>query len=266
MKKLGIIGVGNMGETLLRGAVQSGCVLPDQITIFDTNIEKTGRLANELDVSAAGAMKELLLDSEIVILAVKPNICSGLFDQYRKQFSGKAIISIVAGWSRERLASELPTDVRILRIMPNTPALVGEGMVVFEKGDTLLPEERQLAVQLFSAIGTVECVDARLIDAVTGVSGSGPAYVYMFIEAMADGGVREGLPRDLAYKLAAQTVLGSAKMVLETGRHPGELKDMVCSPGGTTIDAVASLEENGLRHAVMEAVHSCTQKSIQMSK
>lgn len=254
-----------MGEALLRGALHNGAVVPDQVAIFDTNVSKSRRMHDELGVSVTDTLEALLSISDILLLAVKPNICSDLFNHYRAGFSKKALISIAAGWSKDRLYDSLPNDTRILRVMPNTPALVGEGMIVFEKGDTLLADEKEFAIKLFSAAGRIESADARLINAVTGVSGSGPAYVYMFIEALADGGVREGLPRDMAYRLAAQTLLGSAKMVLETGRHPGELKDMVCSPGGTTIEAVAALEENGFRNAILTAVRACCKRSEEMS-
>ena len=150
--------------------------------------------------------------------------------------------------------------------MPNTPAMIGEGMIVFESGDSLTPNERAFAETLFGSVGDVISVEPKLMDAVTAVSGSGPAYVYLFIEALADGGVKAGLPRDLALKLAAQTVKGSAMMVSQTGVHPGELKDRVCSPGGTTIKAVAVLEQKGLRGTVIAAVDACREKSEKMSK
>ncbi len=265
MLHFGVIGTGNMGEALLRCALNSKSVQAKSTAIFDTNAEKSARLRQELGVSAAESMETLLANSDILLLAVKPNVCESLFNRYRAGFSGKALISVVAGWNRERLFECLPNDTRILRIMPNTPALVGEGMIVFEKGDTLLPEEKEFATKLFSAAGVTEAVEPWLINAVTGVSGSGPAYAYVFIEALADAAVREGLPRSLAYRLAAQTLLGSAKMVMETGRHPGDLKDMVCSPSGTTIEAVASLEEHGFRNAIMQAVRACCKRSEEMS-
>lgn len=265
MLTLGVIGTGNMGEALLRGALQSGAVDGSQVTIFDVNHEKAMRLGESLGVRAAASLTDLLRTADMFLLAVKPNVFGTLLRENRDAFYGKALISIAAGWSGERLQESLPDDTRVLRVMPNTPALVGEGMTVFEAGATLLPEEKEFAAKLFSAVGKVETVDPKLMDAVIGISGSGPAYVYMFIEALGDGGVRAGLPRDVSYKLAAQTLIGAAKMVEETGRHPGELKDMVCSPGGTTIEAVAALEKAGLRPAVLSAVEACYQKAREMN-
>ncbi len=266
MYPLGILGVGNMGEAILRGVLKGGAIRPDHVAIFDTNVKKTAALSAELCVAAFDALPPLIVGCEMILLAVKPNVIGDLLDQHRALFHEKAVISIIAGWSCERLSDNLPQDARILRAMPNTPAMVGDGMVVFEKGDTLTETEKLFATSLFSAVGRVTSIDAALMDAVTGLSGSGPAYVFLFIEALADAGVQQGLPRSIAYTLAAQTLLGSAKMVLETGCHPGELKDRVCSPGGTTIDAVAKLEKCGFRGAVIEAVEACTKKSKEMSK
>ena len=179
--------------------------------------------------------------------------------------AGKAVASIAAGWSLERLAALLP-ESRLCRVMPNTPAMVGAGMAAIAKETTFAPAEFDCIREVFSAIGRAVVVEERLFDAVTAVSGSGPAYLYMVIEAMADAGVREGLSRASALELAAQTALGSAKMVLESGLHPAVLRDMVCSPGGTTIDAVCTLEEKGLRAAVESAVRVCAEKSRAMSK
>jgi pyrroline-5-carboxylate reductase len=264
MLTLGVIGTGNMGEALLRGALQSNAVAGSQVTIFDTNREKAVRLGESLGVFVADSLPDLLRAADVLLLAVKPNVFDALLRENRDALYGKALISIAAGWSGKRLQASLPDDTRVLRVMPNTPALIGEGMTVFEAGDTLLPEEKEFATKLFSAVGKVETVDAKLMDAVIGVSGSGPAYVYMFIEALGDGGARAGLPRDLSYKLAAQTLIGAAKMVEETGRHPGELKDMVCSPGGTTIEAVATLEKNGLRRAVLAGVEACIERAKEL--
>lgn len=266
MIRLGILGIGNMGEAILRGVLKADVLPAKEITIFDLNTTKLHALQSELDVLIALDMQTLFQQSDLILLAVKPNVCESIFAQHFALFDSKAVISIIAGWSREKLASCLPESTRILRVMPNTPAMVGEGMIVLEQGDTLSEAEHQFAESLLSAVGKLSSVSPKLMDAVTAVSGSGPAYVYMMIEAMGDGGVQAGLPRSIAYQLAAQTVLGSAKMVLETGIHPGELKDRVCSPGGTTIDAVAALEKDGFRYSVMDAVHVCCEKSAQMSK
>ncbi len=263
--RLGILGTGNMGEAILRGVVSGGAIRAAQVTVFDINTEKAKALSESLGTQIAGSIPELFKNSDVILLAIKPNVCENIFNKYRSDFSGKAIVSIIAGWSQQRLHKCLPNDVRILRIMPNTPAMVGEGMLVFEKGNTLSDEEEAFATKLFGTIGRIASVDSSLMDAVTAVSGSGPAYVYVFIEAMADGGVLRGLPRNVAYELAAQTVLGAAKMVLNTGKHPGELKDNVCSPNGTTIAAIASLERDGFRNAVITAEDACWKRAKEMS-
>ena len=236
------------------------------LCVFDACKEKAEALAKELNLLSANTLEELIDWSEVLLVAIKPNICSHVFSEQFDRFSGKAVISISAGWGGEKLKKALPENARVLRVMPNTPAMIGEGMIVFEAGDTLTADEKSFAEVLFSSVGEVVTVEPKLMDAVTAVSGSGPAYVYLFIEAMADGGVKAGLPRELALKLAAQTVKGSAMMVSHTGVHPGELKDRVCSPGGTTIEAVAVLEQKGLRGAVIAAVDACRDKSEKMSK
>lgn len=264
--KIGFIGVGNMGEAILRGALHSSIVLPENIWAYDIDVNKLNRLQEELKIHITIFLSELLENADLLLLAVKPHICPSVLADIAPLMAGKALISIAAGWSQARLAAALPKSARLLRVMPNTPALVGCGMSVFEAGNTLEKAEMDFATRLFSSIGRTAEVESRLMDAVTAVSGSGPAYAYLFLESLADGGVREGLPRALAYELAAQTVLGSAQMVLETGEHPGKLKDNVCSPGGTTIEAVAALEANGLRAAVMAAVQACAEKSRELSK
>lgn len=266
MVRFGFIGVGNMGEAILRGMISGAVLPPDQIRIYDPDVRKVEMLVAELGVSSAEGMRALAESCDMLLLAVKPDVCGRVIEEHRGLFQEKALISIVTGWSGEKLQDNLPESARVLRVMPNTPAMVGEGMTVFETNDTLKDDERQFAERLFCAIGRVVSVKPELLNATIGVSGSGPAYVYLFIEALADGGVRAGLPRNKAYELAAQTVLGAAKMVLETAQHPGKLKDAVCSPGGTTIEAVASLEKNGLRNAVIEAVQVCVDKADQLSR
>lgn len=264
--RFGIIGAGNMGEAILRGFVSGGNAEDTVISVYDPCTEKCELLERELGVSAAASIENLIEQSDILLIAIKPNVCAHVFAEQKKRFSSKAVISIAAGWGGEKLRNALPASARILRVMPNTPAMVGAGMIVFEQGDTLTAPEKEFATKLFESVGEVISLEPKLMDAVTAVSGSGPAYVYLFIEALADGGVKAGLPRNVALKLAAQTVKGSAMMVEKTGVHPGELKDRVCSPGGTTIDAVASLESNGFRGTVIEAVDVCREKSERMSR
>ncbi len=264
--QFGVIGAGNMGEAIVRGFYSSGGATGVITSIYDPDTEKCRALEKSLSVRSAASLEALIDESDILLIAIKPNVCAHVFAEQFHRFSGKAVISIAAGWGGERLKQALPADARILRVMPNTPAMVGEGMIVFESGDTLTQPERTFAETLFGSVGDVISVEPKLMDAVTAVSGSGPAYVYLFIEALADGGVKAGLPRPVALKLAAKTVMGAARMVSETGIHPGELKDRVCSPGGTTIEAVAVLEQTGFRGSVIAAVDACREKSERMSK
>ena len=264
--RLGVIGAGNMGEAILRGYLTSGYAASEKTAVYDPDLEKCRALERDLGVSVADSLADLIEKSDLLLIAVKPNICTHLFKEQFDRFENKAVVSIAAGWGGERLKKALPATTRVLRVMPNTPAMIGEGMIVFESGDSLTDEERAFAETMFGSVGDVISLEPKLMDAVTAVSGSGPAYVYLFIEALADGGVKAGLPRSIALKLAAQTVKGSAMMVSETGVHPGELKDRVCSPGGTTIEAVAVLEQTGFRGSVIAAVDACREKSERMSK
>lgn len=266
MQKLGIIGTGNMGEAILRGIVRANLLAAHNIYIFDPDVEKVRPLQQQLGVLTAQSAAAMAAACDVVLLAVKPNVCESALKSCSAALAKKALISIVTGWSRADLAALLPEDCRILRTMPNTPCMVGEGMIAFDADHTLAEEELAFAKAILEATGRVVLVPSSLMNAVTGVSGSGPAYVYLFIEALADGGVRAGLPRALAYELAAQTVIGAGKMVLDTGMHPGTLKDAVCSPGGTTIEAVAALEAGGLRAAVLDGVSACVRKAASMAQ
>jgi pyrroline-5-carboxylate reductase len=201
-------------------------------------------------------------EADLIILAVKPIFVRDVIDEIRSALSGKAVLSIAAGWTVKMLEKELRgTDAAYMRVMPNTPALVGEGMTAYCANDLVSEKDLELVRSLLQSFGKAEQVHESLMDVVTSISGSSPAYVFLIIEAMADGAVADGMPRDKAYRFAAQALLGAAKMVLETGKHPGELKDMVCSPGGTTIEAIQILEKRGLRSALIEAERACTLKS-----
>ena len=260
---LGFIGCGNMATALISGI--AGRLMPaGDIIAYDTNQAGLNEKAAKIGFTPAKSLAELCRLADRVVLCVKPNVVPLVMREAKDALAGKAVVSIAAGISSKLLGEGLP-DSRVLRVMPNTPALAGEGATALCKDTTSFSdEEKQWAEALFSSIGTAIWVEERLMDAVVGVSGSGPAYVFMFIEALADGGVKEGLPRDVALKLAAQTVIGSGKLLMESQKHPGELKDMVCSPGGTTIDAVASLEKDGFRGAVIEAVRVCAKKSREL--
>lgn len=266
-KVIGFIGSGNMGQAMIGGIIKSELVDSKNIIVSDLDQKKLDFIAGEYKTQVTTDSVELVKKSDIIFLAIKPNIYSIVLKQIKEYVTeGKIIISIAPGQTLESLEERLGKNIKIVRAMPNTPALVCEGMAAICKNSNVTAEELSFVKQLFESFGKAEEISEYLFDSVIGVSGSSPAYVFMFIEALADGAVIGGMPRDKAYKFAAQAVLGSAKMVLETGKHPGELKDMVCSPGGTTIEAVATLEKEGFRHAVIECVKDCMKKSAEMSK
>ena len=263
-KTIGICGIGNMGKAMLNGIVTSGLIAPKNIFIYDLDSKTTGDLKKKLKVNVAASESELVKKSDAVIFALKPYVIGAVLDAVKGQVGKTVIISIAAGVTIDRLAQHLNKTAKIIRVMPNTPAMVGEGMAALAPNDKVTEAEATAANAVFNSFGKAEIVPESMIDVVCGLSGSGPAFVYMFIEALADGAVLEGMPRAMAYKFAAQTVLGSAKMVLETGEHPGQLKDNVSSPGGTTIEGVSVLEEKGFRSAAIDAVVAATEKSKAM--
>lgn len=267
MRKISFIGAGNMGKAMLGGVIKSGIVNPENIMVSDPYVPGLDLVKKEFDVNTTTDSKEAVEFGDVVIFAVKPNIIKKVMNDVKNTIGNdKIIISIAAAVSIEDLEAVIGEDKKIIRVMPNTPALVGEGMAAICKNSNISDKDLELACDIFNSFGKSEIVSESLMDAVTGVSGSSPAYVFMFIEAMADAAVLTGMPRSQAYKFAAQSVYGAAKMVLETGKHPGELKDMVCSPGGTTIKAVEVLEENGMRNAVIKGQVACVEKSIDMAK
>ncbi|MEA4987005.1 MAG: pyrroline-5-carboxylate reductase [Anaerovorax sp.] len=265
--KIGFIGTGNMGCAIIKGYLKANPKKADFIYVYNHHVEKAQALQEELGIHNTNSIKELVDKTDIVVLAVKPNTFEQVMPQVAAAITTqKTLVSIAAGVSISYLEGFMLRGVGVIRVMPNTPSLVGEGMASVSRNKAVCEEAFTQVLELFSSIGMVQEISENLIDAVVGVSGSSPAYAYMFIEALADGAVAEGMQRKQAYIFAAQSVLGAAKMVLETGLHPGELKDQVCSPGGTTIEAVRSLEKSGLRSSVMEAVHICAEKSKNMSK
>ncbi|CBK74992.1 pyrroline-5-carboxylate reductase [Butyrivibrio fibrisolvens 16/4] len=222
-------------------------------------------LSSEFGVNTSISNRDVVEFSDIIIIAVKPQYLADAIGGIRDMdYTDKVVVSIAAGQSLSHLRELFGKDLKLIRVMPNTPALVGEAMSALSPNELVTEEDTEIVVELFESFGKAEIVPEKLQDAVVGISGSSPAYVYMFIEALADGAVAEGMPRAQAYKFAAQAVLGSAKMVLETGEHPGVLKDNVCSPGGTTIEAVAALEALGFRNAVIEAERVCIEKSREL--
>ncbi|HZJ57777.1 MAG TPA: pyrroline-5-carboxylate reductase [Clostridia bacterium] len=264
---LGVIGAGNMASSIVKGVVKNKLFDPKQIFVFDILSHQLTKLADETSVSAAKDNIDLLEKCSVVIIAVKPEALDALLDEISDVITpNHVLISIAAGISTEYIKDGIGNKCRVVRVMPNTPAMVGEGMSAICNNHGLDHEELEAISTIFSSLGRIEFVDETLINGVTAISGSSPAYVYMFIEALADGGVMMGLPRDQSYRMAAQAVLGAAKMVLDSNMHPGSLKDMVSSPGGTTIEAIYTLEKNGFRGSIMEAVRNCALKGASMDK
>jgi len=266
--KLGFIGAGNMGTAILKGILEKGFLKPEDIAVYDVNPEQSVRFAGGKPIRIAETEEALVEGCERIVLAVKPIYLKDVLQKARPLAGGKDFVSIAAGWTFAMLTGVLDakSGAHVLRVMPNTPAMVGEGFTALCEQTTLSQESLEWAKALFATLGEVAVLPESQFDAIVALTGSSPAYVFMFIEAMADAAVKLGLPRALSYRAAAQAVLGSAKIVLTTGEHPGKLKDMVCSPGGTTIEAVASLERDGFRSAVIDAMVACAEKSRMMSK
>jgi pyrroline-5-carboxylate reductase len=264
---IGFLGAGKMATALAKGFVRAKLVTPKQIIASDPLPTATAAFAKDVDAKTTASNAEVAEFADVLILAVKPDQVPGVLADIRDQFTEKhLLISIAAGVPIAKMEAGLGGSPRIIRVMPNTPALVGASASAYALGKSARPEDGQLAQKLFSSIGIAFPLREYLLDAVTGLSGSGPAYVYLFIEGLSDGGVAAGLPRDIATKLAAQTVLGGAKMVLDTGLHPGALKDMVTSPGGTTIEGLHELEKGNFRATAISAVRAATEKSRKLGQ
>lgn len=265
--ELGIIGTGNMGSSILKGIITSNFLVNDDITVFDSNQEKIEKLVKEYGVKKGQNEIELAEKSNIIILSVKPNIVPIVLKKIKDKLNKNTIIlSIAAGVSIDFIEKNIGSDKKVVRTMPNTPAQVMEGMTAVSFNPNIEETEKKVIFKLLDSFGKSIEIEEKLMHAYTGISGSLPAYVYVFIEALADGGVLEGMPREKAYKIIAQTVLGSAKMMLETKKHPGILKDEVTSPGGTTIAALKALEDGKFRGTVIQAVKACTEKSKEMAQ
>lgn len=260
MSTFGFIGMGNMGYAMLKGLLKS--FMPSDMIFSCATDKKRVKISEETGVPAALGNAECANSAKYIILAVKPQMYDTVIKNIIHVVSGEnVIISLSPGHSIEALKAKFNSPVRIVRAMPNTPALIGEAMtgVCYDPMEFSF-EEKEILDKLFTSFGTYRAVDEKLMNGVTCASGSSPAYVYMFIEAMADAAVKHGMPRDAAYEFVARTVVGAGKMVLETGEHPGLLKDRVCSPGGTTIAGVAALEEYGFRNSIIKAVDACFDK------
>lgn len=269
--KLGFIGCGNMGGAMLGGILRAEKLNPEEIIVSVGNEDEAKKLRESYHVLAITDNASVAKKAEKVILAVKPNVLPAVLSEIAGAFimEETLLISIAAGQSIASIENGLLGEktkfaAKIIRVMPNVNAMVGQAMSALCGNENVSAEELEEVRALFECFGRAAIVSENLMDVVTGLSGSSPAFVFQFIEALSDGAVAEGMPRDLALEFAAQTVLGSAKMVLQTGTHPGRLKDMVCSPGGTTIEGVAALEQNGFRNAAISAVRAATEKSREL--
>lgn len=261
--KLGFIGAGNMGGAILKGILAGGKVEANNIFIRNSSDSSTQNAAQKNGVQACSSLKELAQKSDIVFIGVKPYLVAKVLGEIKDELKNKIVISMAASVEIRDIEAIIP-EIKVVRIMPNTPVEVGAGVIGVSFSELISKDEQPEIVELFDNIGKVEVISEKDMAGLTAISGSGPAYVYMFIEALADGAVLNGLRRDAAYRLAANTVLGSAKMVLETNEHPGKLKDDVCSPAGSTIEAVRVLEENNFRSAVIECERACFEKLSKM--
>ena len=262
--KLGFLGCGKMASALVGGVVKAGTYAPADISVSDCVAAAMESLAAKTGVTPMPDNRALALASAALVLCVKPADALDTLRKLNGALEGKLLVSIVAGLSLERLEEAAGPATRVVRVMPNTPAMIHQGAAAFSIGSTATHSDAALVHQIFSAVGRVVQVKEPLLDAVTGLSGSGPAYVYLMIEALADGGVLMGLPRDLALQLAAQTVAGAAGMVLQTGLHPATLKDQVTSPGGTTIAGLEQIEAAAVRSALISAVRAATERSQEL--
>jgi len=265
--RIGFLGAGQMAAALARGWTNARLVADEDGLASDPSPEARSNFQERTGWKAIPDNRTLVLDCDVLVLAVKPQVVSALLADVGSLLKGRhLLISIAAGVTLERLAKETNSTCRLIRVMPNTPALLGASASGYSPGPSATAEDVALVDRLFNAVGKAYRLSEHLLDAVTGLSGSGPAFVYAVIEALSDGGVRMGLPREVATGLAAQTVLGAARMVLETGLHTGPLKDMVTSPGGTTIAGLHALERGGLRAALMDAVEAATKRATELGK
>lgn len=264
-KKIGLIGGGKMGEVLVRGIISGGLVPASHVMIADIIKERRDELSRAYGVMVTPDNKQIARDVDILILAVKPQNMAAMLDDLAPVV-GKTplIVSIAAGITTKFIEARLKEGMRVIRVMPNTPALIGEGMTALTSGAAATETDLALAQMIFNAVGLTVVVKEDMMNAVTGLSGSGPAFGFIIIEALSDAGVRMGLNRDIALKLAAQTLIGAAKLCLKGDKHPGELKDMVASPGGTTIAGIKALEEGKIRATLMAAVEAATLRAREL--
>jgi pyrroline-5-carboxylate reductase len=264
-KIIGFIGSGKMAQSMIQGMITSEAVFPNQIIASAVTEETLQKVSESYGIMVTTDNGEVARKADFLILAVKPHLYSVVIEEIKGVIKPNVvIITIAAGTSLDFMESQLSKEVKVIRAMPNTPSLVGAGMTAICPNQSITKQELNVVIDLFNSFGKTECVEEKLMDAIPAISGSSPAYVFMMIEALADGGVMQGFQRDVAKKLAAQAVLGAAKMVLETDMHPAVLKDNVCTPGGATIEAVASLEKNHFRATILDAMDSCTNKAMKL--
>ena len=259
-KKIGFIGCNNMNGAILQGALKRKVIAKENVFVYDISPAVMERV-KLLGVNVVEGNQGLCEASDMIVLGTKPHHVKEAIEQCEEGLEGKALVSVAAGLSIECLQRLTKGKTRILRTMPNTPAMVGAGVTAFCVETDFSEEEKAEATKIFEGIGSVEWVEERLINVIAAISGSGPAFLSLFVEAFSDGGVKNGLSREFSYQLAAQTMVGTGKMLLETGLHPGQIKDMVSSPGGTTIEGIKALEKGGLRYAVMDCVDEATKKA-----
>ena len=266
-KQIGCVGGGNMAEALLAGILRTGLTTPDRVTVSDPLAARRDFLSRTLSVIATADNQAAVRGADIVLLCVEPHVLDDVLQELEPlRQSQPLVISVAAGYPLARIQGRLAGVTRLVRAMPNTPSAIGDGVTALSVMPELSPDDRETARQVFASVGTVVLVEERLQDAVTGLSGSGPAYVYAMIEALADGGVLAGLPRATAQQLAARTVAGAARMVLDQGEHPAVLKDRVASPGGTTIAGLNQLEQGRLRATIISAVEAATQRAQELGR
>ncbi len=264
--KIAFVGAGNMSEAIIKGVLDAGLFEASTLLASDVSEQRLHLLKQRYGVKTTESNREAVREAELIILGVKPIMIDALLAEIKSEVGQKVLVSIAAGIPLSRLASGLTREARIIRAMPNAPAQVQSGATVLTPGKGIGEESLAAVLAIFGSIGTTSVLEERLLDAVTGLSGSGPAFVFVMIEALADGGVKQGLPRDVALTLAAQTVMGAAKMLVETGEHPARLKDKVASPAGTTIAGLHKLETGNIRAAFINAVEAATLRSIALGK
>ncbi|MCK4590425.1 MAG: pyrroline-5-carboxylate reductase [Candidatus Latescibacteria bacterium] len=267
MRRIAIIGAGNMGQALAAGILEAGLTSPQEITITDVDTAKLRKIKQNWRVNISGENRKTAEAAQIIILAVKPGVVNRVLEEIAQVLTPqKLLISVAAGVTTSSIEAQLPQQVPVVRVMPNMPALIREGISALCWGKNAKEHHTQLASEILGSVGETVVVEEQQMDAVTGLSGSGPAYVFTLIEALSDGGVKAGLPRKLALKLVVQTVLGAAKMTTQTGEHPAVLREKVTSPGGTTMAALHQLETKGFRDALISAVEAATERSKQLRK